>query len=521
MATRESTVSTNYTYAGWDSAFNRITSDTTIYAIYTGTTREYTIKWYNGTQLLKEATALYGEGVEYDGETPTNTSLDSNAIYHLFDGWNNNTSFVDGDIIATAKFTQATSPTDKYLSEMTPTELYALIKDGILDPTGMNNTIIASGDEFDLRMGKDYDFDNVESEEFISVDNPMTFDGTNYLDTGVKLFAEDKPFTLVVDFKYASTDAGSVLASCYEKNGFRLQYNSNPVIKWGASSTVQVASSINREIVVIRKKAGDTNLYVYASNKMTDTMIESVINNTLTTENEATLSFGANVQSDGFVDSYAKGTVYWAKLWKSDLGETVCRNLASWTRETVTMQAAGNAEHTFRLFQRADNGRYANCCFLMKDLLDRTHTMNGTAVNGGGWRDSGMRAWLNKRVYNGLPDQWKLLIQQVNVMSSAGNQSYDIVTATDYIWIPSCKEVGFNINTTPYSNESDATINYFTTDTSRVKRLDNGAGAAHYWWLRSPIVSGTTGFGSVYTTGTYNGYYGAGGSLGVCFGFCI
>ena len=521
--TRESTVSTDYTYAGWDSTFDRITSDTTVYATYSEATREYTVKWYNGNHLLKETTALYGTGVEYDGETPTNTSLDDNAIYHLFNGWDNNTSFVDGDIVATAKFTQAVSPTDKTLAEMTPAELHALIKDGILDPTGMNNTIIASGDEFDLVMGKDYDFDNVESEELIPLDSPRTFNGTNYFNTGIKLFENDVPFTLAIDFKFDATTASACLASCYEKSGFNLQYSSNPVVKWGASSTLAVGSSTNRDIVVIRKKMGDPNLYVYASNKMSNSIIESVITNSLNTAHSAPLSFGANVQSDGFVDMYAKGTVYWAKLWKSDLGETACRNLASWTRETITMQAAGNAEHTFRLFQRTDNSRYVNCCFLMKHLLDRTHTMNSTNTNSGGWRDSGMRTWLNARVYNGLPDQWKLLVQQVNVMSSAGNQSYDIITAEDYIWIPSCKEVGGLVTTSPYSSESDGTINYFTTDASRIKKLSNGTGAANIWWLRSPYVSISTSFcfvsaagivGSSISSSAYSSY-------GVCFGFCI
>lgn len=470
--------------------------------------------------MLKTATAKYGEGVEYDGATPTNTSLDSNAIYHLFDGWDNNTSFVDGDIVATAKFTQATSPTDKELSEMSPTELYALIKDGILDPTGMNNTIISSGDEFDLVMGKDYDFDNVESEEFISLDSPMTFNGKNYLNTNVKLFENDEPFTLVIDYQFSDTTANSCIASCYEKNGFTLQYSNNPVVKWGASSTVAVGSSTNRELVVIRRKYNDPNLYVYASDKMNNAIIESTIANSLATQNSAPLSFGANVQSDGFIDMYAKGTVYWAKLWRSDLGEAVCRSLASWTRETLTMQAAGNAEHTFRLFRRSDNDRYVNCAFLMKNLLDRTHRMNASNTNKGGWADSELCTWLNTRVYNGLPDQWKLLIQQVKVASSAGNQSSTISSSDDYIWIPSCKEVGFNTTSSPYSSESDGTINYFTNDASRVKRLANGSGAATWWWLRSPSIGYSYYFYCVNTTGSSGGSN-ASNSYGVCFGFCI
>lgn len=79
----------------------------------------------------------------------------------MFDGWDKNAGFVSGDMEIHAKFTEATAPTDKELADMTPTELYALIQQGVLDSTGMNNTVIASGDEFELVMGKDYDFDNM------------------------------------------------------------------------------------------------------------------------------------------------------------------------------------------------------------------------------------------------------------------------------------------------------------------------------------------------------------------------
>ena len=326
---------------------------------------------------------------------------------------------------------------------------------------------------------------------------------------------------MAIDFKFADTISNSCLASCYEKNGFTLQYSSKPSVKWGASSTTAVGDSTYRDIVVIRKKLGDPNLYVYASNKMDNAIIETVITNTLTTTNSAPLAFGANVQSDGFVDMYAKGTIYWAKLWNSDLGQTICRNLASWTRETITMQAAGNAEHTFRLFKRVDNDRYSNCVFLMKNLLDRTQKMNTEGTNSGGWAKTLMRTWLNARVYNGLPDQWKLLVQQVKVTSSIGSQSYDLSTSNDYIWLPSCKEVGFNTTTSPYAGESDATINYFTSDQSRIKKLNNGTGNANYWWLRSPNINYSTGFYIVGTSGTCIYYNGAYISIGVCFGFCI
>ena len=84
------------------------------------------------------------------------------------------------------------------------------------------------------------------------------------------------------------------------------------------------------------------------------------------------------------------------------------------------------------------------------------------------------------------------------------------------------KEVGGLVTTSPYSSESDGTINYFTTDTSRIKKLSNGTGAANIWWLRSPGVGSSTHFCYVTTTGAVNDYgTSASNSNGVCFGFCI
>lgn len=520
--TRESTVSTDYTFSGWDGTFSVIQKDTVIYAMYDEKTRSYTVNWYNGTTMLQSTVAEYGTGVEYEGETPTDTSQEAYLVYRLFDGWDNNTFFVGGDIDVHAKFTEATAPTDKKLSDMTPTELYALVKTGVLSANGANNTIIASGDTIDLRLGCDYEFDNVESHEFVSVESPMVFDGSNYLNTGVKLFDEDKSFVLAIDFKYASTsDSTSSLVSCYERNGFILKSNTNPYLMWGSAATVQVASSTTREMVVIRHKAGDTNLYVYASNRAADSIIEQTLVNSLSTKNDAPLSFGANIQSDGYIDAYAKGTVYWAKLWMSDLGEGACRNIASWTRNTVTMQAAGNAEYSFRTYTRADNSRYVNCCFMTENLLDIGQQMNATNTNAGGWKDSRIRKWCNSRLYMALPEQWRLLMLQFNVMSANGGNTQEVNTTADYVAIPSCRHMGFNTDTAPYANEAEATFNLFSNYESRIKKQDNGDGQAYPYRLLSPAQGFDTHFHSVSETGTLTYIYTAGYSAGVCFVICI
>lgn len=508
---RENSVSTIYTFAEWDRTFTAITQDVIVYATYSETLRTFTVKWYNGDQLLKTAIVNYGEDAEYDGEIPTDTSLESYGIYCLFNGWDCHTGCVCSDVIAKAKFTQASAPTDKALSEMTPVELYALVRDGIFTPLGDKNTIISSGDTIDLQFGDDYEFSNIESTEIVEYGNTLELDGTNYLDTGIKLLENDEPFTLVLDYKLGnpSTTSEQWFASCYDKGGFKLTIpkasgnysNVSPQIMWGSSKSTAVNGSTyiasnttngnihnkKRDILVVRKKANDSNLYVYSywgglyvgDSKFT-TITSSVF-----TPNEASLILGAKVDADGYVDCYSKASIYWAKLWKADLGESTCKKIAGIPRKKIEMKASGNSEHTFRLFKRSDSDTWANCVFLLSFHMgdEILHTMNPTATNIGGWAESTMRTWLNTTIYNMLPLQWKLLIQKVKVVSNAGGGEETTVTSDDYLWIPSCTEVGVLTDDGFYLAENDTSINYCV----------NYRYHPTYTWYRSPAKN-STGF---------------------------
>lgn len=534
--TRPMTVSTIYTYKGWDSKFNMITGATTIMATYSETTREYTVRWYNGTTLLQSKTSLYGGSVEYDGETPTDTSMEQYLTYRLFDGWDNSTAYVNGDIDVHAKFTQATAPkksSGKTLADLTPVELHAMVQTGVLASNGGYNAtssntdyygMISSGDEFDLRLGHDVDFDNVESTEVVPLSSPRTFNGTDYFDTGIKLFDEDKSFVVAIDFAFASTASGGVLASCaVSDNGFKLQYGgSGGVVNFGGTASSAVSSTLAREMLVIRKRKGDTNLYVYASKKSSNSTMYQKITRTLATQHESTLAFGCEWDAnDEYASNYTKGTIYWAKVWMDDLGDTQCKHLAQWPRELQTVQAAGESDYSFRLFQKTGTSSYAACCFLLKNLMSVSHNMNASNVNEGGWASSAMRSWLNTRILEAIPDQWRLILQKVDVKSTAGNMSTtEFVTSEDYLWLPSCKEVNINVSSAGYSGESNGTINLFPDNASRIKYMKNGEGAAGNWWLRSPSTGSTTNFHYVGPDGSGSGS-GASNTLGVCFGFCI
>lgn len=537
--TKPSTAAETFTFDGWswtdggsvipDLSAISITANTIIYAHYTSATRTYTVRFYNGNTLLETQSAAYGASVAYSGDAPMNASDGDYATYYLFKGWDKSTGYITEDTDVHAQYESATVPSGKTLAQMNATELHALVKTEVLSPTGANNNVVSSGDTIDIVAGHDFDFSNVTAHEFVSVGSPQTFDGTNYLkpqidNNDVLLYDTDKSFTLVVDFAFdTSSAAGGCLAACYHSNGFLLRYASGGSVRYGASSALQVSSNGVRQICVIRKQKGDDKLYVYASNKNGNAISYSALTQTTPPDHTAPLAFGAQIANDGYVDNYGKGTVYWAKLWDDDLGDDACKELVAWPRQTFKMQAVGSSQYAFRNFTRADNQRYVNCAFLLKDLLEETHVMNSANSNAGGWKAMPFRTWLNARIFNALPTTWQQLILTVYVHSNTGYQATGLVDppAEDKIWIPSVKEIGSQTTTSPYSLESDATFTVFTNDTSRIKKLNFGTGAATYWWLRSPYTGYANYFWIVNSNGGANGSGNAGSACGVAFGFCI
>ena len=201
----------------------------------------------------------------------------------------------------------------------------------------------------------------------------------------------------------------------------------------------------------------------------------------------------------------------------------MCMQLAQWPRETITLQAAGLDAYNFRLHQLADgSGHFCACAFLMKNLLEPRHEMNPGKVNSGGWPATTMRTWLNDRVFKALPGLWQHIIQAVNIMSTAGDKSTDIVTSTDKLWLPSAKEVGGYVYSPGFSSEANGVINLYTNDPSRVKYIRNGEGGVIGDWVtRSPNLDDSIGFVNITQSGgvIYNMY--APSNICVCFGFCI
>ena len=131
----------------------------------------------------------------------------------------------------------------------------------------------------------------------------------------------------------------------------------------------------------------------------------------------------------------------------------------------------------------------------------RQHHTSDT--NAGGWAQSDIRTYLNGTFKDGLEDDIRNNLKEIEFKSSAGGQSTSITTTTDKIWLPREYEI-FGATTYAANTEAQYCRQYpiFATQNQRI-RTNNGV--ASYWWEASAHVSNSTRFCLVYTDGSATG----------------
>ena len=508
VPTKESTVSTEYTFAGWDAKFVAAFGAKTYTATYTESVRSYTIEYKVFDRVVQTNTANYGESVEYTGETPTYTAEETAYSYYLFSGWDKS-GYVDGNKTISAQFDHFVYQDGAFdgltSSTMTPVQYYALTK---LGNTQIQN-VLSIKDSLSITVGYDVDYEDIESQTII--DSAREFDGTadKVLDTGIDLISTDKSWVLAVDYKLDSTSTTGTLFECYAGNsstGFRVAYrNKSPQFLWGASSTYGVNAS--RDILVLRHVKGENAIHVYKGNLPASTISYNSLTATrASVDTTQTLVFGGSIDF-GEVDNPIKATVYWAKVWMDDIGDTACRNLALWTHESLDLEVAA-----FRYYYLSDESGRTNVTWLASKALEEKASMNTAGTNEGGWAKASLNTFLNDRFYRAIPIEWRQLIKQAKIPSSAGNKSTEITNSDCYVAVPAAIELfsnNYNISTEPYTSEGGVlespTITYMTSASARIRTQANGTAIDYY--TRSPHVEYSNYFWYIDADGQLTSYY--------------
>lgn len=190
--------------------------------------------------------------------------------------------------------------------------------------------------------------------------------------------------------------------------------------------------------------------------------------------------------------------------------------------EEVFMQIWG-----FNHDDLADGSGKASITLGMRDLLVQRYAMNLINTNAGGWDECDMRNVILPSILAQFPSELQSFIKTVNKTASTGEQSTEIVTSVDDLFLFSYDEmIGDSVYNVGISDGAIYEYWYnltggIITGENKVLFIKTIEGVGSGYAFRSPNMSNSIGFYNVVNSGGVNNSYGANVLFGVCFGFCI
>lgn len=101
--TKPATTEKVYAFAAWDTGFGYVTEDLTVTATFSESVRQFTVKWWSGTELLEtDVVDVYGSAA-YNGSIPTKSN-------NIFYGWDATPTNITADMNVNAVFQAITVP---------------------------------------------------------------------------------------------------------------------------------------------------------------------------------------------------------------------------------------------------------------------------------------------------------------------------------------------------------------------------------------------------------------------------
>ena len=440
---KTSTAEFDYIYRGWDTSLAQIDNPRTITAQYTAVRRSYTVRWYSKGVLMDEQSVQYGEEAVYSGNDPTYTAEEPMFGYYLWTGkWDQSTGYVTGAMNVNALFEYADLSVPVVSTEdMTAAYLYGLRQRG----TSFVRNALQTKDRVLITLGYDPTYSNVQSWE---TDTELVFDGVDdYLDTGIALLANgiSDGWTLAVDYEFTEETNGATLLSLWQDDGymgFKLSYSTErqigAALTWG-NETYYVQQKMVRDIMVLRHIPGSNSVYCYTSRANKATIGLTVLNRIIDTQTSKTLVLGCGQSDVGGRVDFAAGIIHKCKIWYGDIGNSECQKIAAWPFEKICIETAG-----YNSYKRSDDAEaYSEVDFVSAGLLHTPRTMNATITNENGYAGSDLNQWLNTRVMNSFPMQWRSIMREVSIpyIKRVSDNAGEIYTLDTKIFIPSFNEL--------------------------------------------------------------------------------
>ena len=509
-----------------------------VYTVFTSVPQQYIVRWMLDENSLVYATPSgqnYGGGYNliaptikdvqaaFPDKTYTFNVNGNNCTYSIMTGWQKTPANITPTTVGSTYDIYPTwieRENVPYTTVLNSNDYSIAEKLLVLKHMASARSSLAIADKYQVQMGY-----NGAKPGHNLVNNPTRFNGSATVINEYTPFAAGKDFTIAIDYRFEPRELNgdeAVLFSCYSedgdsKQGFKLFYNLNgvpvPQISFGDTSmqsttNVRVIGSriTDRNVVVLRHKANDPTLYIYCGSSAEGqsatydvASFRKTVSWSSIASNAKIVLGGTNVTSNTSMVN-APGTIYFAKYWEEDLGESECLQLANWCHETITFAVSdfdGAAQHS------AINGTLTAKVVLHALTATQMGTVAEPQIDRGtnltiGWDPSTVRDFYNNRIYLGFPTDLQSVLIPISVAHRKANydtndNGYKIATSgtsvsEDYVFAPSCVELGETTGT--HSIEAAGAFSWFSGSQISVKQYNGGfvdvSGNANYTNLRFP-----------------------------------
>jgi hypothetical protein len=501
-------VTDDYTYefVGWSSLPTNVTQHYKITPVYK---IKYTIKYYNGDELIYQYGAYQGDPAidpVVIGTISTPTKAGTNDISYKFFGWDNLPTNVQSSISVYAQYdtywaARFWNDDALYLTEW-------VIEGGtVVEPKNYfenyTNPTRASTAQYDYHFSSwDGDFDTTmtAAREFYA-----TYTSTirRY---NVYFYNDDELLYTVENVPYGSSTS----------------YSGPTPTKLGVEDPDEYV--FKGWLPLPENITGETYCYAlfkftgYLFGKLGKTEGEDYGYGTIDSPNwDAINAYWATISDD--VASYQNGSLgkdnFMAKYPIG--GRMIIPVTLSDGTVIADVEIIGHNHDN-----RADVSDKAPLTFFCVDLPQILHRMNEDSSNEGGYEVSEMREFVNGELLTALPEELKSIIKPVYKISDGGISNKTLITTIDSCWLASYDEVGLTSGSNNLSGQGELYSSIFSSNKDSRKKYITDDTATAGWWLRSSYYSTNsssmfwrvTNSGGSYSDIAFNSFY-------VAFGFCI
>ena len=332
------------------------------------------------------------------------------------------------------------------------------------------------------------------NEDFSVIFTAASIDGKDVYTTAVD---ETKKTITFTTSELKTLNQTSVLT--YEVTNNSSNYDANVTV------TCVPKEGTTAKYTSIKNKLENDATVVKAKESLNGTLtvtLDKVATESVTEEYTCKLEFNA-VERDTLGEYIPEPVLFTSDSWKTIQKAVQTGNTSKYNvGDTKEVDLGFFGKHMVRISNMSEctNGETSEtaCGFVVEfaNIITK-QKLNSTTTNVGGWKDSELRTYINRTIYNFLPSELQNVIVSTKVISGHGNKDSTNFETQDKLYLLNAQEV-WNGNSYDASVGTSKQLDYYknqgvtASSYAGAKKQYNGSNS--YWWLRSASSSSADGF---------------------------